>query len=156
MATGNQQKYLFTFSIKALPSHSGASIRARKHIFKYLKWLNFWKSLEERLFSMRQHSCFGVTCTHCENSEVQIALFSKWNMVWDWKLVQRFFSIYLSVNKSTENLAFLTLQSDDITVKTINWYPVPKLSLYGGVFSSYYALKKEVILNMLPIHVLVI
>ena len=26
---------------------------------------------EERLFSMRQHSYFGVT--HCENSEVQIA-----------------------------------------------------------------------------------
>ena len=34
MATGNQQKHLeFTFSIKALPLHSGASIRAHKHIF---------------------------------------------------------------------------------------------------------------------------
>ena len=30
---------------------------------------------EERLFSTRQHSYFGVT--HCENSEVQIAVFSK-------------------------------------------------------------------------------
>ena len=30
-------------------------------------------------FSTRQHSYFGVT--HCENSEVQIAVFSKWNML---------------------------------------------------------------------------
>ena len=30
---------------------------------------------EERLFSTRQHSYFGVT--HCENWEVQIAVFSK-------------------------------------------------------------------------------
>ena len=30
---------------------------------------------EKRLFSRRQHSYFGVT--HCENSEVQIAVFSK-------------------------------------------------------------------------------
>ena len=45
---------------------------------------------EERLFSTRQHSYFGVT--HCENSEVQIAVFSKWNMLRGWKLVQRFIS----------------------------------------------------------------
>ena len=37
---------------------------------------------EKRLFSRRQHSYFVVT--YCENSEVQIAVFSKW------KLVQRF------------------------------------------------------------------
>ena len=43
---------------------------------------------EERLFSTRQHSCFGVT--HCENSEVRIAVFSKWNMLREWKLEQRF------------------------------------------------------------------
>ena len=43
---------------------------------------------EERLFSARQHSYFGVT--HRENSEVQIAVFSKWNMLRKWKLVQRF------------------------------------------------------------------
>ena len=43
---------------------------------------------EERLFSTRQHSYFGVT--HCKNSEVQIAVFSKWNMLREWKLVQRF------------------------------------------------------------------
>ena len=43
---------------------------------------------EERLFLTRQHSCFGVT--HCENSKVQIAVFSKWNMLREWKLVQRF------------------------------------------------------------------
>ena len=44
---------------------------------------------EERL-SFQQDSIpfFGVT--HCENLEVQIAVFSKWNMLWDWKLVQRF------------------------------------------------------------------
>ena len=43
---------------------------------------------EDRLFSTRQHSNFGLT--HCENSEVQIAVFSKWNMLRKWKLVQRF------------------------------------------------------------------
>ena len=37
-------------------------------------------------FSTRQHSYFGVT--HWENSEVQIAVFSKWNMLREWK--QRF------------------------------------------------------------------
>ena len=47
------------------------------------------ESQEERLFfPTRQHSYFGVT--HCENSEVQIAVFSKWNMLRKWKLVQRF------------------------------------------------------------------
>ena len=41
MAAGNQQKHVeFTFSIKALPFHSRASILAHKHIFQYLKWLN--------------------------------------------------------------------------------------------------------------------
>ena len=54
---------------------------------------NTWKGYtaenqEERLFSTRQHSYFGVT--HRENSEVQIAVFSTWNMLREWKLVQRF------------------------------------------------------------------
>ena len=43
---------------------------------------------EEWLFSTRQHCYFGAT--HCENSEVQIAVFSKWNMLREWKLAQRF------------------------------------------------------------------
>ena len=75
---------------------------------------------EERLFSMRQHSYFGVT--HCENSEVQIAVFSKWNMLRGWKLDKDLFSIYLqpSVNTISQNLVLLTLQSDDVTLKTIN------------------------------------
>ena len=50
---------------------------------------------------LRQHSYFGVT--HCENLEVQIAVFSKWNMLREWKLVQKFyFFVYLqpSVNKN--------------------------------------------------------
>ena len=59
---------------------------------------NTWNGLTaenrgERLFSMRQHFYFGVT--HCENSEVQIAVFSKWNTLRGWKLVQRLIS-YLS------------------------------------------------------------
>ena len=54
---------------------------------------NTWKGYtaenqEERLFSTRQHSYFGVT--QRENSEVQIAVFSTWNMLREWKLVQRF------------------------------------------------------------------
>ena len=51
-----------------------------------LSWLLKIKS--RYLFSRRQHSYFGVT--HCENSEVQIAVFSKWNMLREWKFVQRF------------------------------------------------------------------
>ena len=54
---------------------------------------NTWKGYtaenqEERLFSTRQHSYFCVT--HRENSEVQIAVFSTWNMLREWKLAQRF------------------------------------------------------------------
>ena len=37
--------------------------------------------------SMRQHFYFGVT--NCENSEVQIAVLSKWNVLRKWKLVHR-------------------------------------------------------------------
>ena len=44
---------------------------------------------EERFFLTRRHSYFGVT--HCENLEVQIAVFSKWNMLREWKLVPRYF-----------------------------------------------------------------
>ena len=43
---------------------------------------------QDYFFSTRQHSYFGVT--YCKNSEVQIAVFSKWNMLREWKLVQRF------------------------------------------------------------------
>ena len=32
----------------------------------------------------------GESVTHCENSEVQITVFSKRNMLQEWKLVQRF------------------------------------------------------------------
>ena len=75
MAAGNQQKHLeFIFSIKALSFHSRTSIRTHKHIFLYLQWLYCWKSRRET-FPRRQHSYFGVT--HCENSQVQIAVFSK-------------------------------------------------------------------------------
>ena len=55
-------------------------------------------------FSTRQHSYFGVT--HFENSEIQIAVFSKWNMLWDWKIVQRFFLFifnleYIAIRKTS-------------------------------------------------------
>ena len=54
-----------------------------------ITWNGFTvENQEDRLFSTRQHSNFGVT--HCENSEVQIAVFPKWNMLRKWKLVQRF------------------------------------------------------------------
>ena len=83
MAAGNQQKHLeFTFSTKALSFHLRASIRAHKHIFQYLKFKR------RDFFSTRQHSYFGVT--HGGNSEGQIVVFLKWNMLRDWKLVQRF------------------------------------------------------------------
>ena len=42
-------------------------------------------------------------------------------MLWDWKLVERFIFVYLqpSVNKNSQNFAILTLQFDNVTVKTI-------------------------------------
>ena len=49
---------------------------------------NSWNGYTAENQEERQHSYFGVT--HCENSEVQIAVFSKWNMLRDWNLVQRF------------------------------------------------------------------
>ena len=76
MAAGNKQKHLeFTFSIKTLPFHSRASIRAQKHIFQNLEMVKQLKIKRNDFFSMRQHSYFGVG--HCENSEVQIAAFWK-------------------------------------------------------------------------------
>ena len=42
---------------------------------------------KERLFFNETAFLFF---THCENSEDQIAVFSKWNMLREWKLVQRF------------------------------------------------------------------
>ena len=48
---------------------------------------------EDRLFSTGQHSNFGLT--HCENSEVQIAVFSKWNMLRKWKLVQKIYFLFI-------------------------------------------------------------
>ena len=50
-------------------------------------WLYCWKSRGDTFFQW-QHSYFSVK--HCENWEVQIHVLSKWNMLWEWKLVQRF------------------------------------------------------------------
>ena len=68
-----------------------------------MRWLYCWKRRD--FLSTRQNFYFGVT--HCENSEVQIAVFSKWNVLRKWKLVQRFFFVYLqpSVNKNSWNFA---------------------------------------------------
>ena len=101
MATGNQQKHLeFTFSLKAL-FFSAELEYVCINIFS-----NTWngytdENQEERLFRTRQHSYFGVT--HCENSEVQIAVFLKWNMLQERKLVERFIFVYLqpSVNENS-------------------------------------------------------
>jgi len=69
---------------------------------------------------MRQHSYFGVT--HCENSEVQNGVFRNETCFGARNLHKDLFSIYLqpSVNKNWYNLDFLTLQSDDVTVETID------------------------------------
>ena len=45
---------------------------------------------EERLFFNETAFLFSIGVTHCQNLEVQIAVFSKWNMLREWKLVQRF------------------------------------------------------------------
>ena len=92
MVTGNQKKHLeFTFSIKAISFHSRTSIRV--HNIPSNTWNGYTAENQEET---RQHSYFGVT--HCENSEVQIIVFSKWNSLQEWKLVQRF-TCYLSSTK---------------------------------------------------------
>ena len=69
-----KKKHLeFTFPIKALSFHSITSICAHKHII--LEKVILRKIKRRDFFSTRQHSYFGVT--HCENSEVQIAVLSK-------------------------------------------------------------------------------
>ena len=95
MAAGNQQKHLeFTLPIKTL-----FFIRELAHVRINISsntWNGILLKIKSRdFFSMRQHSYFGVTL--CENSEVQIALFSKWNMLQGRKLVPRVI-FYLSSN----------------------------------------------------------
>ena len=88
MAAGNQQKHMqFTFSIKTL-----LSTRKLAYESMYIS-SNTWDGYTAENQEERQHSYFVVT--HCENSEVQIAVFSKWNMLREWKLVQRFIFVYL-------------------------------------------------------------
>ena len=73
--------------------------------------------IKRRDFLTGQHSSFGVM--HCEYLEVQIAVFSKWNMLQEWKLVQRFTFCLSSTWCKYEFLAILTLQFDGVIVKTI-------------------------------------
>ena len=84
MAARNQQKRLeFTFSIKALSFHWETSICAHKHILEMVILLK----IKRRDFFHRDSIPILVS-RHCENSEVQIAVFSKGNMLWDRRLVQ--------------------------------------------------------------------
>ena len=55
--------------------------------------------------------------------EVQMAVFSKWNMLREWNLYKDLLFVYLqpSVNKNN-NLVILTLHFDDVTAKTIYNY----------------------------------
>ena len=62
------------FFYKSLSFHSRTSVRTH-NISSNTSSGYIAEYQEERLFLTRQHSCFGVT--HCENSKVQIAVFSK-------------------------------------------------------------------------------
>ena len=79
LAAGNQKKHLeFTFSIKDLSFHSRASIRAHKHIFSYLKWLNCWKSRGEGFFQRESipilcHAQWKLGSSHCYNFKMKHA-----------------------------------------------------------------------------------
>ena len=69
-------------------------------------------------FSTRQRSYFGVT--HCENSEVQIAVLVRNETCYrNENLYKDLLFVYLqpSPNKNSSNFAILTLQFDDVTVK---------------------------------------
>ena len=71
MAAGNQQKRLeVTFSIKALCFRSRAGIRAHKHVFQYLKWLNCWKSTGETFLNKKSflfwcQALWKLGSSHC-------------------------------------------------------------------------------------------
>ena len=76
MAARNQQKHLeFTFSIKALSFHWETSIPAHKDTLEMVILLRIKRRDFFHRDSIPIHSYLGVT--HCENSEVQIAVFSK-------------------------------------------------------------------------------
>ena len=118
MAAGNQQKHLeFTFSTKALSFHSRASIRAYKHNFKYLKWLNCWKSRGEILFQ-RDNSPILVSRT-VETRKFKLLYFWNETCYGTGNLYKDLLFVYLQpfVKKNSWNLAILTLQINEVTVK---------------------------------------
>ena len=86
MATRNQQKRVeFTFSIKALSFHWETSIPAHKHTLEMVILLR----IKRRDFFHWDSIPILVSRT-VKTQKTQIAVFSKWNMLPDWKLVQRF------------------------------------------------------------------
>ena len=112
--SGNME---FTFSLKALSFRSRTSIRAHKK--KILRrraeiqnFSNTWNGLytaenqEERLLFKATIFLFGVT--HCENAEVQTAVFSKLNLLPEWKLWWRHCETILGTPPKTCSWMILT------------------------------------------------
>ena len=64
-------------------------------IISFNSWNGYTaENQENRLFSTRQHSYFGVT--HCENSEVQIAFFRNGTCCWTGNLYKDLYFVYRS------------------------------------------------------------
>ena len=78
--SGVHFSYLFTWEL--------AYVRINISSNTWNGYTDCWKSRRQTFFHGDRHYYFGVT--HCENSEVQIAVFTKWNMLQEGKLVQRF------------------------------------------------------------------
>ena len=121
LAAGSQQKHLqFTFSIKALPFHSSASIRVQKTHLLILEMVKLLKIKRNGFFQWDSIPIF-VSRT-LKTRKFKMVYFRNETSFGAGNLYKDLFSIVLqpSVDKNSYNLAFLTLHSDDVTVKTIN------------------------------------
>ena len=80
--------------------------------------LKMCKLLEDS-FSITRHRCRGDHCgvTHCENLEIQNAVFSK-DATGLKTSTEIYCSVYFNLVYPSEDLAILILEFDDIMVKT--------------------------------------
>ena len=83
----NENIWSSLFLKKALSFNSRTSIWKLK-----LKCLYCWKSRGQTFF---QRDSIPILVSRTENSEVEIAVFSKWDMLRKWKLVKDLLFVYL-------------------------------------------------------------
>ena len=122
MVAGNQQKHLeFTFSIKALSFHSWTS-RPAQNISS-----NSWNGYTAE--NRRGETCFHrdsipiLVSRTVKNRKFKLLYFRNETCYGNGILYKDLLFVYLqpSLNQNSLNPAIVTLQFDDVTVKTIYW-----------------------------------